>query len=159
MPRLALPQVLVAMLLAATVVLFGQKGGLWLRPAPPVALAPTPAFLETQRLAAAAAAREAARQAEAAKLAALQNPGETPEALPAGADRDEVFYACTACHSTAIVRRTRLSRERWDELMDWMVTRHNMNPMDADQRRRVVDYLAEHFPPASTRGRNIFLQE
>jgi hypothetical protein len=99
-------------LLASALVLLGQKGGLWMRHQPHAPLPPTPACLETQPQAAEAATREAARQAEAAKLAALQRPLETPEALLPGEVREEVFHVSTACHSTAVIRRTRLSRER-----------------------------------------------
>ncbi len=159
--RLRLAPLLVSLLVLTWLVLFGQKAGLWMQPETRTPLPPTPAALETRRLVAQAAAQEAARQAEAERLAAVQQPAETPDVLPPGEAQEEVFHTCTACHSTGIIRRTRLSRERWDELMDWMVERHGMNPMEPDQRRRVVDYLAEHFPPqrGGARGRNPFLPE
>lgn len=111
-----------------------------------------------ERATAEAAAREAEQKVAAERLAALQQPPETPDVLPEGEDREEVFALCTACHSSAVVRRTRLSRERWDELMDWMVDRHGMNPMDGEQRTRVVDYLAKNFAPqrGGSRGANPF---
>jgi hypothetical protein len=78
---------------------------------------------------------------------------ETPEVLPEGAGREDTFYRCTACHGTAVIRRSRLSRERWDELMDWMTERHGMPPLEGEERRLIVDYLAGAFPPQEQRRR------
>jgi hypothetical protein len=85
--------------------------------------------------------------------------GEEPSVLPAGDGQEEVFYACTACHSTAIIRRSAFPRQQWDGLMDWMVEKHGMNPLEGDERKLIVDYLAQHFGPRSApaRGRNPFL--
>ncbi|WP_337876190.1 cytochrome C-552 [Elioraea sp.] len=89
--------------------------------------------------------------------AAAQAPADIPGAieeidvLPEGEGREETFYTCTACHNTALIRRSGFTREQWDDLMDWMVTRQNMPPLEADQRKVIVDYLAEHFPPRRTR--------
>ena len=85
---------------------------------------------------------------------------ETPEALPDAPGREETFYACTACHGTAVIRRSRLSREGWDGLMDWMTEKQGMAPLEGDNRRVIVDYLARAFPPATQRqrgGANPFL--
>ena len=119
---------------------------------------PTPMALAT----AAADARQAAGRAEAAaealRMAAVQAPAETEEALPAGHGRETVFGRCTACHATAIIRRSALSRDRWDELMDWMTEKHGMAPLEGTDRALVVDYLAEHFPPRrGRRNANPFL--
>lgn len=94
---------------------------------------------------------EAARR-EAERLAAVTQPEETPEVLPPGEGREEVFYACTACHSTAVIRRSRLSRQQWDELMDWMTEKHGMNPLEGEERRVIVDYLARAFPSSAGGG-------
>ena len=92
-------------------------------------------------------------------LAMAQPVTEEPSVLPDGEGRDEVFYGCTACHSSALIRRSRLSRGQWDGLMDWMAERHGMTPLEGAERRLVVDYLARHFGPAQApaRGRNPFL--
>lgn len=100
----------------------------------------------------------------AAGAAPAQEPEpETEEALPAGPGREETFGACTGCHATAVIRRSGLSRERWDELMDWMTERHGMAPLEGALRTTIVDYLAEAFPPRrgtpGGRGRNPFLIE
>jgi hypothetical protein len=43
--------------------------------------------------------------------------------------------------------------------MDWMVEKQGMNPLEPDERKVIVDYLAQHFGPrqAPSRGRNPFL--
>jgi hypothetical protein len=86
---------------------------------------------------------------------------ETPDALPESPGRDAAFYACTACHGTAVIRRSRLTREGWDELMDWMTEKHGMPRLEGEERRTVLDYLARVFPPGAQqqrrRGDNPFL--
>jgi hypothetical protein len=71
--------------------------------------------------------------------------------LPDGHGRDETFYLCTACHSSALIRRSGFTRQQWDDLMDWMVEKQNMNPLTEEERKLVVDYLAGAFPPRQTR--------
>lgn len=71
--------------------------------------------------------------------------------LPPGPGREEVFYACYACHSFRIITQQRLSESTWDELMDWMVERHGMPPLSPEDRRLVVAYLAKHFSPTTPR--------
>jgi hypothetical protein len=101
----------------------------------------------------AAAAQQAGRSLQDAT-----QPQEEPSILPAGNGQEETFYACTACHSTAIIRRSHFSREQWDGLMDWMTERHAMPPLEGEERTLIVNYLAQHFGPrAPSRGRNPFL--
>jgi hypothetical protein len=67
--------------------------------------------------------------------------------LPAGPGQEETYYACDACHSIRLVTQQRLSRERWDELLDWMVEKQGMPPLPEEDRALVLGYLAEHFNP------------
>jgi hypothetical protein len=106
--------------------------------------------------------------AAAAVLSALALPAtfaraeETPEALPEAPGREGTFHACTACHGTAVIRRSRLSREGWDGLMDWMTEKQGMAPLEGEERRVIVDYLARAFPPGTQRqrrGGNPFLTQ
>lgn len=82
---------------------------------------------------------------------------ETPADLPDGDGRDTTFYACTACHGTAIIKAQGLSRERWNATIDDMVERNRMPALDAADRAIVVDYLATAFPPRQRQQRNPFL--
>ena len=99
----------------------------------------------------------AQRQAEAA--AALADRQEEEAVLADGEGRSEVFGYCTACHNTALIRRSAFTRERWDELMDWMAEKHGMNPLEGEFRDTIVDYLARHYGPRARgpRGGNPFL--
>jgi hypothetical protein len=62
--------------------------------------------------------------------------------LPEAPDRDAVFFNCSACHSIQLVSQQNLSRERWDELLDWMVKENGMHPLSPWARTRIVNYLA-----------------
>jgi hypothetical protein len=71
---------------------------------------------------------------------------EGPEQYPAGPNRDDTFYFCTACHSFKLVAAQGMSRERWDESLTWMVSRHNMPDVQGADRAKILDYLAAAFP-------------
>jgi hypothetical protein len=94
-----------------------------------------------------------------AGVAAGQEVAEEPSVFPDGPYRDEVFYLCTACHSSRLVRNQAMSRERWDETLTWMSERHGMPELEGEERARFLDYLSAHFGPAaeSEQGRAPFL--
>lgn len=71
--------------------------------------------------------------------------------LPPGPGREEVFYACYACHSFRIITQQRLPESTWDELMDWMVEKQGMPPLSPEDRKLIVAYLAKHFSPTTPR--------
>lgn len=80
---------------------------------------------------------------------------ESPEDLPAGTGREETFYSCTPCHGFKIVAQQGMTRAQWDDSLSWMTTRHGMNPIDGDDRKLILDYLEQHYPPtARARGRD-----
>ena len=60
---------------------------------------------------------------------------ENPEDFPAGAGRDDTFYACTACHGFKLIAQQGMSRRQWEELIELMVRRHNMPPLPEKDRR------------------------
>lgn len=64
---------------------------------------------------------------------------------PQGPGREITGYACSACHSLAIVKQQGLSKERWDELLEWMVEEQGMTVLNPEHRGLVLDFLAEHF--------------
>ena len=72
---------------------------------------------------------------------------ESPEDFAPGPGREEAFYACTACHNFKLVAAQGLSRERWDDTLTFMTTRHNMPALAGDERRLVLDYLETAYPP------------
>ncbi len=77
---------------------------------------------------------------------------ETPEQYPAGENRDDTFYFCTACHGFKIVAQQGMSRGRWDETFDVMVKRHGMVDVQGEQREQMLDYLAKAFPERRAPG-------
>ena len=67
------------------------------------------------------------------------------QGLPAGKGREEVFYNCVACHTTAIVQQQRLNRDVWSEVLQRMEGEMRMPKLSEQDRKLVLDYLAEHF--------------
>ncbi len=61
--------------------------------------------------------------------------------LPPGRGREAVFYTCSACHSILLVVQQRLSRDVWDETLDYMVKEQAMPEMEPDERAVILDYL------------------
>lgn len=84
-----------------------------------------------------------------AGAAAGQEVVEEPSVFPEGPHRDDVFYLCTACHSSRLVRNQAMSRERWDETLTWMSERHGMPELEGEERAHFLDYLTAHFGPAA----------
>jgi len=67
--------------------------------------------------------------------------------LAPGEDAGLVFGFCTRCHSERIIVQQGLSRESWDETIDWMVEEQGMAEIPAPLRVRILDYLSEHYNP------------
>lgn len=77
---------------------------------------------------------------------------ESPEDLPAGHGRDETFYLCTPCHGFKIVAQQGMTRPQWEDSLNWMTSKHGMNPIEGDDRKLVLDYLEQHYPPTTRAG-------
>jgi hypothetical protein len=107
--------------------------------------------MRTRRLLLAAAAALCASVA----VAQTYKPGEeTVDALPPGPGQEETFYACTACHGTALIKAQGMSRPQWDGTIGYMIERHNMPALPPEDRERIVAYLAQHYlPRAQAHGR------
>ncbi len=71
--------------------------------------------------------------------------------LVPGEGREDVFYACQACHSLKLVLQQRLSRDSWAETLDWMVEEQGMPPLEPDERERILGYLARYLSPETPR--------
>jgi mono/diheme cytochrome c family protein len=78
---------------------------------------------------------------------------ENPEDFPAGAGRDETFYACTACHGFKLVAQQGMTRAQWEDSIALMVRRHNMPVLDDKDRAVVLNYLESTYPPRQPTGR------
>lgn len=66
------------------------------------------------------------------------------DGLPPGKGRDEVYSYCAACHSAKLVSQQGLSRESWDETLDWMVEEQGMVEPDDEMRTLILDYLSKY---------------
>ena len=72
-----------------------------------------------------------------------------PSALPEGAGAEMVEAVCTGCHQTnQITRSSGYTREHWKELTGTMIDL-SASP---DEQDLILDYLATHFPPNTTRA-------
>ncbi len=67
------------------------------------------------------------------------------QGLPPGKGREEVFYACAACHSLKLVTQQGLSRWRWEESLDWMIAKQAMPKIEPKERKLIIDYLTEFY--------------
>jgi hypothetical protein len=91
-------------------------------------------------------------QDAAAQARRERPPQEEPEHYPDGPNREETFYFCTACHGFKIVAAQGLSRERWDETLTFMTSRHNMPDVQGQDREKMLDYLTTAFPERRAPG-------
>jgi cytochrome c len=94
-----------------------------------------------------AAAAEPAKGAAAPPVKWAVDPDDEWQGLPEGPGREQVFYTCPACHSLMMVRQQGLSRDVWEETLDWMVKEQKMDPMDPKDRELALDYLAKWYGP------------
>lgn len=67
--------------------------------------------------------------------------------IPRGPGVEETYYACSACHSFKLVAQQGLSRERWDEVLVWMVEEQEMEPLEAEESPLILDYLTKYYGP------------
>ena len=91
--------------------------------------------------------------AQAQGQAAFSPRAETVEDLPAGKGQEETFFACTACHGLALVKAQGMDRRQWNDSVQFMIDRHKMAELPADDRELIVDYLARHYPPRAPQSR------
>ncbi len=67
------------------------------------------------------------------------------QGLPAGEGREEVFGLCGTCHSLKLVTQQGLSRDRWDEAIQWMIDEQEMSALEPAERALILDYLARFY--------------
>lgn len=64
-----------------------------------------------------------------------------------GKGAEETYYACTGCHSDMLVAQQGLSRERWNELIDWMIDEQGMPEIESEERELILEYLSTNYGP------------
>jgi hypothetical protein len=72
---------------------------------------------------------------------------ENPEDFPAGAGRDDTFYACTACHGFKLIAQQGMNRRQWEDSLQLMTDKHGMPPLPDKEKKVVLDYLEATYPP------------
>lgn len=75
--------------------------------------------------------------------------------LPPGKGRDVTLGLCDACHSIKLVVQQGLTRDGWDEVIDYMIAKQAMPALDAETRKLIVDYLAKNYSPKSRKRRRL----
>lgn len=64
-----------------------------------------------------------------------------------GSGREEAFYACSGCHSVGRIKRSNMSRAQWQSTLRRLVAEKGVPPLEPDERKIVLDYLAEQYGP------------
>jgi hypothetical protein len=71
--------------------------------------------------------------------------------LAPGPGQEVVYNTCNVCHSIQLVTQQRLSRERWDELLEGMVEEQGMAEPAPEDRELILDYLGAHYGAGAAR--------
>lgn len=61
---------------------------------------------------------------------------------------------CIACHSARLITQQRGTASQWLATIRWMQETQNLWPLEPDIEARIVDYLAENYPPSDRRRRS-----
>lgn len=67
------------------------------------------------------------------------------EGLAPAPGREETFYAFRNCFKIGWIKRQKLTRTEWDMAVDQMLKDCNQDPLDADEKEIIVDYLATNY--------------
>lgn len=65
--------------------------------------------------------------------------------LAPGENMKLVAAVCSACHSLHMVTQQGLSRQRWDETLDWMIEEQGMDELPGDDREAILKYLSTYY--------------
>lgn len=68
-------------------------------------------------------------------------------------DWELVRNHCIACHSTKLITQQRGTAALWLAMIRWMQATQNLRTFEPDVERRIVAYLAENYPPETSRRR------
>jgi len=83
---------------------------------------------------------------------AAAGPADPPwAAYPQGNGRASAYAVCSACHSFALVAQQGMSRDRWDETLQWMTERQGMTELPKNLRAVILEYLSGAFPEPPAR--------
>ena len=58
---------------------------------------------------------------------------------------ETTYYTCSGCHSERIIAQQGMTRDNWDELLDWMIEDQGMGEPDDEDRNEILNYLAAYY--------------
>jgi hypothetical protein len=61
--------------------------------------------------------------------------------------------ACTACHSGKQITQQRGTAEQWLAMIRWMQEKQNLWQFDPVTEEKIINYLAENYPPRRSQRR------
>ena len=67
------------------------------------------------------------------------------EGLVAGPGREDTYYAFRNCFKIGWIKRQKLTRTEWDMAVDQMMVDCKQEPLEADERETIVDYLVTNY--------------
>lgn len=68
-------------------------------------------------------------------------------------DWELVRNNCISCHSLKLVTQQRGSATQWLTVIRWMQAKQNLWQLDPDTENRIINYLAENYPPQADQRR------
>ena len=68
-------------------------------------------------------------------------------------DWELVRANCIACHSAKLVTQQRGTADQWLSMIRWMQEKQNLWQFDPVVEEKIVNYLAENYPPKADRRR------
>ena len=73
--------------------------------------------------------------------------------LPDDTGREEVMAYCGACHSMKLVVQQGLTRADWAEVLVEMYEEQDMEVLEKEDAKLILDYLAKHIGPENRKRR------
>jgi hypothetical protein len=67
------------------------------------------------------------------------------EGLAAGPGREDTFYTFRKCFKIGWIERQHLTRTEWDLAVDQMLKDCKQEPLEADEKETIVEYLATYY--------------
>jgi hypothetical protein len=85
---------------------------------------------------------------------AAAEPGLDPlSGLKMTGDWEIVRANCVACHSGKLITQQRGTAEQWLSMIRWMQEKQNLWQFDPATEAKIVNYLAENYPPGRSQRR------
>ena len=68
-------------------------------------------------------------------------------------DWEVVRAACTACHSAKLITQQQGTAKQWLTMIRWMQKKQNLWQFDPVTEEKIINYLAENYPPGDAQRR------